>query len=204
MFTATTSLASSNGWTNTLDSITASTVRWTTNRGTSKSRDKDEKADGVIEILLHVLIVFLFLFIIPPLRRFDKVSKAVPEAFAALHEMSAQFRTDSGSSLRDVVNRLDRAAENSRAAAEDMKINVHVLKSLADQSQVELQSLLRFAESNKAQAQQVATDLAIAQSAVEGVAADLADAHERADAADHTSHGAAADAASKSDRGNGG
>ena len=87
----------------------------------------------------------------------------VKEALMELHEMAAQFRTDSGSSLRDVVNNLTRAAETSRIAAEDMKINVRTLKSLADQGQVELENLLKMAEASKAQDKKVAANLAEAQ-----------------------------------------
>jgi methyl-accepting chemotaxis protein len=156
------------------------------------------------EALLLLIIVILVVFVVRPMRHIKDVSETVPEAFVALHEMAAQFRTDSGSSLRDVVSRLDRAADNNRAAAEDMKINVHTLKSLADQTQVELESLLKMAEASKAQAEGVATNLATAQSAVEGVASDLAEAHDRANASDVSEHGAAADAASRNPgRGNG-
>jgi hypothetical protein len=125
------------------------------------------------EAVVVVVNFIQLLFVALVLRHFKKLR--VKEAFEELHAMAAQFRTDSGSSLRDVVNRLEHAAENNRVAAEDMKINVRDLKALAGQTQVELESLLRMAEAQKTEYRSVASDLAVAQEAVEGVASDLAE-----------------------------
>lgn len=50
------------------------------------------------------------------LRAFDE---APPQTFKVLADIAAQFRTDSGSSLRDVVNRLEDAAGIAAQAATD-------------------------------------------------------------------------------------
>src|SRR5687768_13413220 len=103
------------------------------------------------EALLVAIIVILLAFVVRPLHQAKGVSKAASANFEMLSEIAAQFRTDSGSSLRDLMNRLDDAAANNRAAAEDMRINVRILKSLADQAQVEMESLLKMAEASKTQ-----------------------------------------------------
>lgn len=53
---------------------------------------------------------------LPVLREFVRVFRDSPNAFEVLDQMAAQFRTDGGSSLADVVNRLERAAvDNAKA-----------------------------------------------------------------------------------------
>ncbi|MCA1569288.1 MAG: hypothetical protein LC798_02990 [Chloroflexi bacterium] len=88
-----------------------------------------------------------------------------------VRKIDDQLTTNTGASLRDAVNRIDAAAERIEGGA----------------------------MSDRRLARGVAADLAVAQSAVEGVASDLSESHDRADAADGP-HGAAADAASQRGR----
>lgn len=54
--------------------------------------------------------------------------KGSPQSFQILREIIAQFRTDSGSSLRDVVDRLEKAADENRAAGDALKVEAEILK----------------------------------------------------------------------------
>lgn len=45
-----------------------------------------------------------------------------------LKEMAGQFKTDSGSTLRDVVNRIEEAAKRAETAAEELRIKAGILK----------------------------------------------------------------------------
>lgn len=45
-----------------------------------------------------------------------------------LKEIASQFKTDSGSSLRDVVNRIEEAAKRAEVAAEELRIKAGILK----------------------------------------------------------------------------
>lgn len=118
-----------------------------------------------------------------------------PEAFKVLNEMASQFKTDSGSSLRDVVNNLTVAAEaNAAAVAEgvrntrEQQVKTEAAAQLAVRDREQLIRLLletdRIATkldiglaaiaAIQSTATNVASNLATAQVAVDGVATDLA------------------------------
>ncbi len=119
------------------------------------------------------------------LRDLHAVFSEWPEPFGVLDEIVAQFRTNSGHSMRDVLNRLETAAEVSATASGrlvktigllDVKVTLSAATGLRNEEHAE-----------------VAAGLAA------GVAADLATAHEQADAvAAGANPGEAADAASRS------
>lgn len=142
---------------------------------------------------------------IPMLRALTLTFRDTPNAFAVLDEIVAQFRTDSGSSLRDVVNRLEDAARANHQSGEVLKVGVESAKQLADQDRQQLLRLIVLldrlttkVDSAGTIAAGVARDLAVAQVAVDGVAEDLAVAHRRADEVPHGADpGTAADAAAK-------
>lgn len=54
--------------------------------------------------------------------------KGSPQSFQILKEIIAQFRSDSGSSLRDVVDRLEKAAAENRESAKNLRIKAEVLE----------------------------------------------------------------------------
>lgn len=138
---------------------------------------------------------------LPLLQNLTEVFKDNPSAFKVLDEIVAQFRTDSGSSLRDAVNRIEEAskaakivAEEAKIAADELKIGVAATKQLTEMDRAErrdqMLKLDRVSEMVRAGA---ATGLRLEQGA--GIVADeLAAAHQRADEA-HGEAGAAADAA---------
>lgn len=66
----------------------------------------------------------------------------VPDSFAILKQIIAQFRTDSGSSLRDVVNRIEKAAIENQTAAQVLSVNLDATKRLAEQDRAQIARLL--------------------------------------------------------------
>ena len=54
--------------------------------------------------------------------------KGSPQSFQILKEIVAQFRSDSGSSLRDVVDRLEKAAGENKESARLLRIKAEVLE----------------------------------------------------------------------------
>lgn len=145
---------------------------------------------------------------LPLLRSLSKVFGDVPTPFDVLGEIVAEFRTDSGSSLRDVVNRLDVAAAENRSAAEVLKVQVEASRLLAVDDREQLQRLLLILDrvtvkvetnstAREAEAERVRANLAVAQAAVDDVAHDLSGAHDRADATTGGVPGEASDAASR-------
>lgn len=150
---------------------------------------------------------------LPLLVELTAVFRGNQSAFSVLENIASQFRTDSGSSLRDVVDRLELAADENRQAAEILKIGAEATRQLAvrDREQVErivlmvdrltvkVDAVTSSAGRIEAAARIVASDLVKAQEAVDGVAIDLAEAHVRADEVEGHP-GEAADAASRSPR----
>lgn len=67
-----------------------------------------------------------------------------PDYLGVLSEIAAQFKADSGSTLRDVVNRLEASATESKDAAKELRIkagvleeNVAIVKELASKDRAE-------------------------------------------------------------------
>lgn len=112
---------------------------------------------------------------VPVMREAVVAMKDAPGTFLVLQEIASQFRTDSGSSLRDVVNRLETALQVLKVADEAARV-------LSVQDRAKLQAIIDAA--------------AIAAGLASGVADDLDAAHERAEAEPVESEpGAAADSA---------
>lgn len=143
--------------------------------------------------------------LLPLLTEFAETFKDTPHAFNVLDEIIAQFRTDSGSSLRDVVNRIEEAArvqqvatERAAAVSESLKVGVEAAKLLAGLDRDKLQTLALLIDRVGVKVDAgVATGLRNEAHAA-GVAEDLAAAHARADATTSNQAGAAADAAMQS------
>lgn len=55
-------------------------------------------------------------------------SEKDPDYLSVLGEIAAQFKTDSGSTLRDVINRLEQASIKVQADAEELRIKAGVIK----------------------------------------------------------------------------
>lgn len=110
-------------------------------------------------------------------RALSEVFSGWPDAFGVLDEIVAQFKTNTGHSMRDLLDRLDRAATSASTAAET--------------AATVMSRLLTVTTLN------AATGLRIEEHAV-GVADDLAASHVRADATGGLVPGEAADAAAQS------
>lgn len=126
----------------------------------------------------------------PQLDLLAEVFEGWPDHFGVLDEILAQFKTNSGHTLRDVVNRLDQATGAAVRSADRME---GLMAHLDAKVSMGVASSLRSEEG----AAVVAEGLVVAQRAVDDVAADLLASHVRADDAVGP-HGAQADAASRS------
>jgi hypothetical protein len=133
----------------------------------------------------------------PLMVKLTEVFKGDPNALSVLNDIAAQFRTDSGSSLRDVVNRIDKAAEANHAAAEVLKVGVEAAKQLAERDRAQMQRLEIYLDRLGVKVDAgSATGMRIEKHA-SGVAEDLAAAHKRADEVSSGDAGSAADAAAQ-------
>lgn len=156
---------------------------------------------------IRPLGLFVYKFIkaqqemLPLLQQLTEAFRDSPNAFKVLDEIVAQFRTDSGSSLRDVVNRIEDAtkvasvvAKEAKLAAEELKIGVAATKQLTEMDRAERrEQMLKLDRVSEIVRAAAATGIRM-EEANAGVASDLAEAHRRADES-QCDAGAAADAA---------
>jgi hypothetical protein len=111
--------------------------------------------------------------------------------------IAAQFQTDHGLSMKDAINRIDKAAKEQHEAAELLKTGVKEDRHKAELDRDQLQRLLIELHRISLKVETgIATSDRI-EHAAKGVAQDLSDAHKRADEVQGGAHGAAADAASQ-------
>jgi hypothetical protein len=137
----------------------------------------------------------------PLLEDLTEVFKDNPQGFRILDAIQAEFRTNDGSSLRDQIDGLTKAAElSARAAekaatvAESLKVGVEAQRLLSVRDREVMQELtLKLDRVNVRVGEGAATGLRN-EAAAQVVAKDLADSHNRADAVSGEA-GAAADAA---------
>lgn len=133
---------------------------------------------------------------LPLLRDLSNAFRNTPHAFEVLDEIVSQFRTDSGSSLRDVVNRLDVAAGENKSAAEVLKVGVETVRQLAQQDREQLMRLIVLLDRLTIRVDDVTKTGHRIELQAEHVAGDLAGAHRRANEV-VGAPGAAADAAAQ-------
>lgn len=124
---------------------------------------------------------------LPMAKELAAAFKGTPHAFEVLDEIVVQFRTDSGSSLRDVVNRLEQGTLQLRQGAE-------TVKELAEQDREHLQRLIILLDRLTIRVDDSAARGTRMELAADAVAKDLAESHKRADKS-QGEPGAAADAA---------
>lgn len=141
---------------------------------------------------------------LPLVKELTAVFRDSPDAFKVLKAIAGQFKADSGSSLKDQINRLESAAgrqelaaQKAEANAEHLKVGVASQKELAEDDRQQLRKLLIELGINA----QAMTSLSAAVENIKkdarSVADDLAAAHKRADDVSDQPHGAAADAAAQ-------
>lgn len=112
----------------------------------------------------------------------DKLSD--PDIIDVIVAMAKQFQTDSGSSLRDVVNRLEAASIEATRVSDILRVTMEGTRQLQDADRTQIARLLVLLDRIQLQADMntgrimVASDAAAALAA--GVATDLADSHTRA------------------------
>lgn len=140
---------------------------------------------------------------VPLVRKLVETFESNPEAFDVLEKIAAEFRTDSGSSLKDQINRLEEAAIRQEAAAakaeanaDHLKIGVETQKQLAEDDRRKLSELMIQLGVNANAMAAMTANIATMQATARDVARDLADSHSRADAITGAP-GEAADAAAQ-------
>ncbi len=104
-----------------------------------------------------------------------------PDVFAVLNEIARQFRTNAGSSLRDVVDRLDAAAIENRIAIDANKLTLESAKVLAEadrRAAARLEVILNLVSAKADVAAGATTAAAVL---ARGVAVDLEESHVRAE-----------------------
>lgn len=126
--------------------------------------------------------------VVPLLR---ELTEQAPNTLKVLNDMAQQFRTDSGSSLRDVVNRLDEAAKEAQVVSSTLAINVETQARRSGSQDVQLERLVQLLSKLVVQVEQSAVADAV-------VASDLTASQQRADAVEGEA-GEAADAGVRSD-----
>jgi len=132
-----------------------------------------------------------------------------PNRDKVINEIVNQLKTDSGSSLRDQTNRLEKSANDNAVALDNFRIALEAQKEVAEQDRtlnrhqaqnmiVKFDQLWTQMQTMLANQARVAAELALANAKVEGVAVDLAESHRIAEAIPHSDPpGTAADAASR-------
>ena len=87
--------------------------------------------------------------LLPLLTVLTDTFKDNPDAFKVLADIAAEFRTNDGSSLKDAVDRIERAAiaaagvaEAARLAADELKVGVEARRLMAEQDRKQMQDLM--------------------------------------------------------------
>lgn len=115
----------------------------------------------------------------------------VPGALETLREIAVQFKPDSGSSLFDVIQRLDRAAQANTSAVDVLQTNMETARRLAEQDR-------ELAEEDRLKLASLIAKLNDAAAGRVVIADNLEAAHERAESEPAGSDpGAASDAAAR-------
>lgn len=140
---------------------------------------------------------------VPLVRKLVETFEKTPEALTVLNEIAEQFRTDSGSSLKDQINRLEAsavrqelAAQKQEVNAEHLKVGVETQRQLAEDDRRKLSELMVQLGVNANVMAAMTEKISSMQAVARDVARDLADSHSRADAITGAP-GAAADAAAQ-------
>lgn len=163
---------------------------------------------------------------LPLLHELTTTFRGTPNAFKVLNEIANQFRTNSGSTLRDTVNRLEAYALESRAVLDAaaaelarsdqlLKVGVETAKQMADQDRetqrqlmllvdrlsIKIDEIIASGQRIEVDRAQVADNLVVREQKLDAgtdtVAAELADSQQQA-VSTTGPPGAAADAASTS------
>ncbi len=145
---------------------------------------------------------------VPLARRLVELFGNDPTLFDVIHDFAAQFRNNNGSSMRDVVDRLEKlalgaearasslehdlatASATAKATADVLKVNVEAAKQLAEHDRRRISELLMLLG-------RVSANVDTSKVDVKAITDDLQAGHERAEAHEEHEPGSAADAFSK-------
>jgi hypothetical protein len=78
---------------------------------------------------------------LPLLKTLTAEFKDTPHAFKILDQIIGEFRTDSGSSLRDVVDRLESAAQENAAIADGLRVSLETDRRLSERDREDVGQL---------------------------------------------------------------
>lgn len=120
----------------------------------------------------------------------------VPQAFNILKEIVSQVRTNSGSSILDMIRNLTKQAEDTKVEAHSMAVQLEADRQLAIRDREQISLLLLQQDRTAQRLDHAISELSKMATANDVVANNLANAQARADEAP-LDPGAAADAASK-------
>ncbi len=134
---------------------------------------------------------------LPAIEQVSVTCRQQDKIATSLDIIIAELTPDSGLSLRDAVNRVEAATQEQYKAAEFLKDGVRSDRHKAELDREQLQRLLVEMFRLTIKVEDALKSLALIQVAADGVADDLAQAHQRADNVTDGDHGAAADAASR-------
>lgn len=151
---------------------------------------------AVVSIILGVSAVIVALGVIwtKVIRPFAIGIATFEHNVPVLLEIAAQFRTDSGSTLRDVVNRLEAASTENKLSNDQLRATLEGARQLAESDRMRVDRLIALLD--RVDVRTTATAVGVAESAAGAavIAEDLAAAHDRADAVTDNP-GSASDAA---------
>lgn len=132
------------------------------------------------------------------LKEVEPALKEVPGVLERLDEIVGEFHTNAGSSMRDAIDKLVDAADDSRITAKEVRIGAESARQLALDDRTQLSRLL-------GELRQLATTVTAGAEGVDRlevgagiIADDLADSHRRADEVEDGTPGEAADAHARS------
>lgn len=134
---------------------------------------------------------------LPLFRSMAKHFKDSPNAFAQLDSILKEFGTDSGTTLRDVVDRLEKTAKDNSIAAEVLKRNLEIERRLTERRDSKIAELIESLDIVKAKQRENIGAVDRIEAGGKQVAQKLAQAQDRAASVEGGEAGAAADAAAK-------
>ena len=134
---------------------------------------------------------------VPMLSTLLEVFKKNPNLLKVIYEIADQFKTDSGSTLRDVVNRLEVAAQKQEVNAEGLKVGVETVKQVAGLDRERVEKLIISTDRLSVKLDTAVATVYRIEHHASSVADDLAAAHKRADEVNEGEAGSAADAAAR-------
>jgi hypothetical protein len=143
---------------------------------------------------------------VPVMRKMTDTFADDPGIFEVIRAIAEEFKSDSGSTARDLMNRLEEAAEKNalsnemlNAAIDAMRINAEGARQLYSADRERIDRLIVLLARLEAKVDESGATGDRTEAAVSGVAIDLSDAHDRAEAHDSkdsdSGAGSAADAA---------